>query len=552
MTDKNFDQIISQKLEGLNPPMEPNAWSLFEQKLDSTSSESLREDADDSFDQLIVQKLSGFESDYKPESWSQFERFLDASMNEEQQVSTFDDLIASNLQRYYPVYNHQHWLILKERLDRITFITNRVATYKAGEVAILLLLWFFISNIPNQYFSATDSNTDAIILKEEKASPIIANSTVELEEPVVKLEEVKPLKSSAKPIAVQSTSQNTNARLSVKSVLSTLEPNKTEATDKRVVASDKHIESEKSQLVLPLLHKKNSLLLTNEIWLENRFERTVADILDYNTGKLTPFELLELPMARLEKLPELSIDLPKQKDHKVEISFSMLGGLEYNRVITKEIKKYGLRAFDRYEAGYGGGFLVDFKRKGSRWGLQTGAIYSAKTIRPKQVTYLGSFKDGFPGEVLEEYDYNIINIPLNFTYDLLKNKKWRVYATGGVSLQFVYEANYYIVLDLSETQGLNTLGGPGGFISTASTKSRLDEINFPSGLFQDGSLKESGFLSTNLGIGVERKVLEDRWSVFMQPTYFHGLIYFNDGLGPFRDRIRTMSVFTGVRVRLVR
>lgn len=564
--ENKFDHIISQKLENVQPTMPKDAWKVFQDKLDSAAkeqssennaaSEASQADVSSSFDQIIAQKLHALELgiNTKQDSWEDFEKKLTNSRPvKDYTASDFDQLIAQNLEHNYPAYNPEHWQILKNRLDQITLINAKIATYKMGEILVLLVLWLFIGNV------------DTIGLKD--------GAETEVEKPVNKSNAIAEKPSIDNKISIESiigsqSADDQKIRSDIEiailakplpRIVNSIQPDPIEKIElvemvgpSKLSGSNFPPDSGENFVAVPLLSNKSERLLLTELDRKNLLAEAIARTLEGN-GRYSLIGSTDFLSLPINKYADPDLGLPKTvsiSPAKVGMSVSMFGALDYNRIITKDIKEYGLRAFDRYEAGYSGGFLVEFKK--GKLGLQLGGIYSAKKIRPKQITHLGSFVDGFPGELLEEYDFNTINVPLNITYDILNSNKWRLYVLGGMSLQVVYEANYYVVLDLSESIGIGTLGGGLGVISTANTKSRLDDIKFPPGLFQNGTLRETGYLSTNVGLGLERLILEDRWSVFVQPTYHHGLIYFNEGLGPFKDRIRTMSLFTGVRVKLIK
>lgn len=555
MKGKKFDDIISKKLADLNPKIEPHSWELFEDKLDTAMSAGEEPSLPDrSFDEMIFGKLSGLQSQKDPKAWARFEEKLDQISPDQLIPSTsFDQLIATQLKRQQPAYNHSHWLLLKKRLDWISFVTNRLAFYKLSELAVLLVLLFYLgqSKLPvqepaveqvpmaDQPLDKSDL-TNEIASKLEKSMPSTAEAgeiatlaPLEIESAVPVF--VTPLKSSEMD-------QDQLEQIALRDIGAAKQSPKEFAEKPRLISE-----------LLPLEGVGFKVLPQSNRLAAERFA------LSSERGSL-PKTTEDLRLAGIAAIaaeplvPERFISLAsliKPVSSKPLVNFSMMGAFDYNRILTPENKEFRLRDFDRYEAGYGGGFLVGFEKR--RLGIQTGGVYSFKKVRPFRVVYLeGSFDRGYLGEILKEYDYSTISIPLNLTYDLIKNGDWRIYALAGASLNVVYEANYYVVLNRGKNSGGYGLAGSNvGPASTASTRTQLDEVKFPRGWFQGGSFAENSYLTTNVGFGVER-FLEDRWSVFAQPTYQHGLIFMKDGLGPFKDQLRTMSFFTGIRVRLIK
>jgi hypothetical protein len=551
MKGKKFDDIISKKLANLNPKTEPHSWELFEEKLDAAMSAGEEPSLPDrSFDEMIFGKLSGLQSQKDPQAWARFEEKLNKiAPDQPVPVSSFDQMIATQLKRQQPAYNHSHWLLLKKRLDWISFVTNRLAFYKLSELAVLLVLLFYLgqSKLPMSGPIAADQSLENTGLSDEPVSNLEKSKSSGVDaEPIVTL---APLESKALVPALSVPSQPS---LEPDQYLLDRIARQAEAPDKpskEKITGQARLLSE----LLPLEGVGFKVLPQPDRAAARRFALGAEP--GYLPKTAEDLRLADISSIAADPLvPERFISLAsliKPVNSKPLVNFSMMGAFDYNRILTPDNKEFRLREFDRYEAGYGGGFLVGFEKR--RLGIQTGGIYSFKKVRPFRVVYLeGSFDRGYLGEILKEYDYSTISIPLNITYDLIKNSGWRIYALAGASLNVVYEANYYVVLNRGKNSGGYGLSSSGfGPASTANTRTQLDEVKFPRGWFQGGSFAENSYLTTNVGFGVER-FLEDRWSIFAQPTYQHGLIFMNEGLGPFKDQLRTMSFFTGIRVRLIK
>jgi len=550
MMGKKFDDIISKPT--------PESWELFEEKLDAAMSAGEEPSLPtSSFDEIILGKLTRLEAEKDPQAWSRFKQKLDSSP-ETQPVpaSSFDQMIATFLKRQQPAYNHNHWLILKERLDWISFITNRLALYKFSELALLLLLLVYLgqSSVPSEPASG------------EADLPVAAQQLQQDNEPA--LEQPAPLAPQELSVIKTPLDQKIPAKADGHSSELSSQPadlpELAHSQDPYLQLPDKprkltgHYPEEyrSTQLVdamLPLQGVGLKVLPEDRQAILDRFALSMTENNipqtreDIRLEDLAGIEAKPLAPERFLALSQLK----KPVEQTAVVNFSMMGALDYNRIITPENKEFRLTAFDRYEVGYGGGFLVGIEK--GRLGLQTGGIYSFKHVRPIRLAYTeGNFDEGYFGEVLKEYDYSTISVPLNLTFDVFRKNSWRFYAVAGASLHLVYEANYYVVLNRGKNTGGYGLAGSGyGSANTANTRTRLDDVNFPRGWFQGGSFAENSYITTNIGLGVE-KFLEDRWSIFAQPTYHHGLIFMKEGLGPFKDQLRTMSFFTGIRVRLIK
>ena len=289
--------------------------------------------------------------------------------------------------------------------------------------------------------------------------------------------------------------------------------------------------------------------------LKNPYQQLKYSLLAYKDQTLTfedyrleQLDLLETNFISANRPISIAHLLNRKDDNGVDFNVSIFGTLDYNRIITPSFKRLRMEGFDRYEAGYGGGLLFGMRWK--KWELQTGAYYSAKHINPEPVKHVeGSFRDAYLGESLKEYHFNTINIPLNFNYELFNRNDWRIYATAGASMSFVFQAKYDVVLVKGKSANGYGLSSAGSVLTPSTHRTALDQVKFPEGLFDGGSFSENTYFSANIGFGVERSLM-NRWSIFAQPTYHQGFIYLNEGLGPFNDKINTMSFFTGVRVQI--
>ncbi|NRB64171.1 MAG: hypothetical protein HRU40_14295, partial [Saprospiraceae bacterium] len=217
------------------------------------------------------------------------------------------------------------------------------------------------------------------------------------------------------------------------------------------------------------------------------------------------------------------------------LTVSMFGGAVYNRVITPPDESLGIVGFDRYTLGYGGGVNLGFEMGR----LEVGSGFGYTAVRYEPIPLLvtrGFFNSGYTAEKFDFVELNVLSLPVYVQYSVFMDDRWRAYTNAGASLQVAYETNFYGVFP----QDL-----PTGF-----ARPRREESSFANryGWFEGGSFRDNSFVTLNLGFGLER-IFSKRTSLFIQPTYAHNLGYFSAGMGPTRDRIHSMSVYSGVRVR---
>ncbi len=483
--NKRFDRIIQDKLEHLPVEYNPESWDLLEQKLDGTPASS---GTDQSLEEVLYEKLSRLHYHDRPAQWEK----LAARLDEEQRI---------------------RGLRLRQRL--------------MTAVLVLLFILTFVQYFPTQ---------EPYGLLGRQWGPLTSIIENKHSEPTTTAPAALSEATMPKPNAAGVASENEFANESNGSVAQT-----SASVLKSNLDTSPKIPNVKLQSPTP--------------------EKPAESIKDLHGGPTVshaPIPRTEL-MEALSNLMLEELSSPNQPDYPVLIKptvrrrsllVSMFGSVDYNRIITPATMRGDayLRRHDRYAQGYGGGLMLDVES--SRWALGGGFIYSAKQYLARPVLYRsGNIQTGYDVlQGIKDVELNILQIPLHARYNFIKKDKWRVYATAGASLQVAFQANYYI----SDQEPYRDAG-----FALPPTPQRPSQPipappaidNLPSGWFEGGAFFDNAYLTSNVGIGVER-FITPRWSIFGQPTYQHAINLFAPGLGPDKERIHTMSLFTGVRVKL--
>jgi hypothetical protein len=123
-------------------------------------------------------------------------------------------------------------------------------------------------------------------------------------------------------------------------------------------------------------------------------------------------------------------------------------------------------------------------------------------------------------------------------FNLVHKDKWRLFASIGATAQLTLSANYFIV-------------HPGLFPSSVSLTGKSNSVyqNLEEGLIQGGTLLDNVYLSMDAGIGVE-KMVSQKTSLFIQGGYQQFIGHISKGIGPYNDRISTISFQSGIRINL--
>lgn len=452
-----------------------------------------------------------------PKGWDFFEQKLDGTFQSEKgrQSSSipvddyhFDTIIRQRLQRAKATNSDVlgHWQLMSHKLDEEWIRTQKILAYKILELTLVFLLFlgFFHFYTPTLKTPALPAN--GIVAgqhhPESSDQPKLLHPSLEIPTapPLPPSKAINPHSSSI-PLLMpmdnpKMISQTTSTEL--------LE---IPLTNKPFLAGIDEIER-----LSPSRYIQSSRKLPESIHkMEEKTENiTKLDLMAFIDTKMPSLVDSESEFI-FELTPKLTIISPK-------VRVGMYGTADYNYVQEAYYSSRGRRA-----SGYGGGISLGFDY--NRWEIETGLQYNAKLYQP----------DADTRSPLKNIEFNLVSIPLNFRYNILLKDKWRVYGLFGSSLHAAVQANYYKKYSAPQKPG-----------SPAPPPSYR---HLPGGLFENGSFKENSFLTANLGLGVESYFTENT-SLFIQPTQYLPLQYFNVGLGPKKETFRTLSIFAGIKIKL--
>lgn len=499
----------------------------------------------DQLDEIVSKKLNQLQVEYKPQHWGQFEELLEKQETGVPVVEDrrLDEVIFEKMRHLKVGERARHWNLLSARMAEQVDIQEKLVLYKLMEASLLLLLLFIVTqNFP---LNPTNSNSipkNPIVLQTDPNSStslqnktdLVANATTPAKvnnNPAKISKPAKNLKPTIDIAQLRSVEQNAPAAETVlkETQLSEKEFKQPTTTSPSLLKSPLKTtasKTEKPSLKETLAEKNNPLHpALARMELLNSLEQLMLSELEYNGQSGSGYVALVSPIKR-----------------RSGWVVSMFGSGDYNKIIMPRSAE-GDRVFEklvRYAPGYSGGITAG--RELGRWEIGGGAIYTAKKYQPRAVVHVGGsfFNGGYDGEGLQFIELNMVQLPLYFRYNFVHHNKWRAYASLGFSLQVNLQTNYYFADE--DAFGLPQL-------STVKDYTPEYKENLPGGWLDGGTLWENGYLSGNVSIGLERYIT-GRWSIFAQPTYHHTLNYFTEGVGPYKDQVNTMSIFTGVRVRL--
>ncbi len=470
-------------------------------------------------DNIIKSKLGGLKVPLPASDWARMEKKLDEAEGAEQapaEPDALDAIVYQKLRGYETSYAPQNWRMMARLLEREFARPRTILRYKLVEISavlFMLLLWMQFGPqmpadpspevslpTPGQMLGRGENPSQRPSMPAPEASSLTARLLEFDELPAKAISKVTPIRQKAAiPAGLTGT-----------------------ASEDLVLA--------------PLPAKKITAIHA----LPDDQKKIPADHSDYSSFE----SIAELPPAQatlglaVASLPNVVFAGPKSSYWNI----GMFGGVDFNQVMVPGQSTLAFNGLEAFTMGYSGGISIGLET--GRWEFGSGFIYTAKQYNPEIYHIEGDFISGYSTNKLRGVELNIINLPINVRYNLVQNKHWRFYAVAGMSLQVAFEANYYI-------SGQDpVLGAAAGSSNVGFSKSSLLN-DFRGGWFEDGSFRENAFITANAGIGLEY-LIHGQWSVFTQSTYQHSLGYFADGFGPYRDRLNTVSLHTGIRVRLKR
>jgi len=262
--------------------------------------------------------------------------------------------------------------------------------------------------------------------------------------------------------------------------------------------------------------------------------------------------ILKMSPVSLESFPEVN-QIPTLTSRHIPIStrkiyinnildfgkwhLTLLTGLDGDNVFTPAYPRFKVPETIRNSSGFHLGFLISEGAKRLETGF--GFIFAHKEYNAPAVTFIqGSLRDGYTTEQLKKIQLNLLQIPVFTRFNIVHKENWRLYASLGATAQVTLSANYFIV-------------HPGFFPSSVALTGKTNSVyqNLEEGLMQGGTLIDNVYLSMDMGFGAE-KMVSPRTSIFVQSSYQSFVGHVSKGIGPYNDRISTVSFQSGVRINL--
>jgi hypothetical protein len=452
---------------------------------------------EEKMDKFLKDKLESVETKVPKDAWKNFsEKWNDALLDDQLDLEKkFDQNMHKKLNQFIFPTNESHaWAHFYSYYSHIKRNENKIIWFKAMEVTMSVLLFFtclhvgVIRQVPASQTVNVENSTKVSVDKNSSASTQIKL----LENNIQNKRYNNQLDRIFSNLSENQSNEEVN-KLRPKKGLLEVEPIQS-SSPIVLKMSPVSLESFPEISQIPTLASRHIPISTRKIYINN--------ILDFGKWHLT-----------------------------------LLTGLDGDNVFTPAYPRFKVPETIRNSSGFRVGFLLSEGAKRLETGF--GFIYAHKEYNAPSVTFIqGSLRDGYTTEQLQKIQLNLLQIPVFTRYNIVHKENWRLYASLGATAQVTLSANYFIV-------------HPGFFPSSVALTGKTNSVyqNLEEGLMQGGTLIDNVYLSMDIGVGAE-KMISPRTSLFAQSSYQSFVGHVSKGIGPYNDRISTVSFQSGVRINL--
>lgn len=549
-TEKHLEEQVRQALEKLQARLDDRAWEAFEQRLERDASSG-----ETAFDDAISGKLNRLEVPLAAGEWSRMEKMIEADETAEQieNEAVVDNVIYEKLERFEVPFQPHHWQMMAHRLEDEFFVRYHLIRCKVAELGLMLLLLLTFVRFTPVIESKIQGNDSTNWPVPPSLAPKPAEQSAPGRPTIVAEAELKP-QNLVTPGKQISSKNSAETRPKVASPVTPI------AVGGSVLTADLGLQLQSATLSnLPTLGLSNLKAMGASTSL---FETITGSRLQNNTlrtpgigdDRLNNSNLLASlgPQPIHSKYAWEVPQLPQQIFEKErQLRFGIFTSTDIAYVLTPPNK---FSVFDTListghdttlASGYGGGITMSWKK--GKWEFQTGGIYSFKRYIPNTPVIFFETVNYIIREEFNGVQLDILQVPLNASYHLKNEGKWRIYTQFGASGHFITSSVYEIASSRVPSPRNLIVMPPVTDGLPDDDESITEEKDFPQGLFDGGTLFNNFYLTANLGFGMERFVTS-RWSVFFQPNYQHHIL--TDGIGVNGEKLYNFSFNIGTKVSL--
>ena len=526
MIDKQFDDILKRKLNNMTDYSNID-WSVFEHKLDKAQMSNTASEGD--FDSSIKQKLTGITTASLGSDWSIFEQML----NEDQFTDDMlDDKVSEEMNKMRAPYRHDHWEMLHKSLEFKRQRNNNIIGFKVIELSLLFMLLLSANNL-YKYLPSTFEVEKPMIYA--SLDDNIQNNTREPVSQTLKTKAITQKKSivsssvsratNKEIITTPTTVKNTNL---ITTITSASESNNSEVT--LTIPLSSYV------LVSPITDVTSDVEASQKAYILSKS----SSLINFAGISMRQMSNLSSDQPYIHK----SIDIATRYTTHIlypstntEKSIFVYVGLDNNLVNSPFDDVYDTEGYRTFGIGYSAGVEYNVKKGKKEFSLGLG--YSNRAYEPRIIEEL----TGNPALTLYEtsldnIEFNIMSLSVGLKYIVAESDNWALDFGFGTSANVVVNSNYSIETLISrDGQPVSTSYGRQPF-------SDLNEKPLHDGIFENGSLKENIYMTTDVSFGLHRQ-LSERTTFTLRPEY--SIHSFSNGIGPNNDLINNLSLNLGVR-----
>ena len=479
------------------------------------------------FDHIIRKKMEGFAPSFDAMSWDSLSERMDADNIVEAENDAFDALSREKLHNYEAKYNAAHWEIMAAKLEREFYFVQELFRWKTMEVVLMVLL--LITFV--RFFPGTSENKSI-------------ESNITARTPIAALDENKGDRDTSNKEATSTEKASNLSERENKKIVESQSQIITQASDKKQKIEIDYIDNTANvniSSITPRLDNTIALLGTPKAEMPN-----FSIIKNFASLAVASLETLSFPeIAQLKYDKNLIRQRLTLQKKKAVLRIGMFGSPNIDKIVNPAfvIDGESIPSLARHALGYSSGVSFGFER--GRWEYETGITYTSKRYTPVWIQFQGGdITRGISNEIYTFFEFNSLSVPFNLRYNYLVKDKWSLYAYAGVAWTVTIQSYYDLAsADPNETRYSNNKAN----IRNYSLKEI--ERNLVEGYFDGGALSKNSYLSLDAGFGVERYI-RNRWSVFTQVNYVQNFSQYEGGFGPYKEKIQTFSIATGLKVRL--
>lgn len=525
MTNKEFDDFIRRILESYEPTFDPGTWAPLENRIP---------EANGQFDELVRDAMSSFGAAGSSD-WDDMEQILNAFEDD-----MFDTEVKSEVDKYEEPYDPQTWPVLNEKIEEDERRRRHLLFAKILEIAAVLFalvtflnLWPYLRTELGeeiQAFSMGEPAGEAVV------SDAVSNSTLSLQG--LSAPGRTGFAESLAAVPAGSVSDNTGEIIgtSVQAV----------TTGRRAYTVTELPTTAKDVAHGPLVPGTSGA----PVGFENAVQGQTSIATEAGTGMgqmayagaVEPLPSTEARMSSFVFSGKRKLIKPDLYPHGLR--FTLLASVDINSLYIPPDQFFAdgepihFESRDLLASGYSSGLGVLLDR--GPWSFETGLTYSVKRYEPNRILKIGKTFDISTID-FKQIDLHTIHIPANAHWNFDRKGKTRFYATGGAGLNIVATANYDLLV---ENEYRNSI--PAGSRPSNPTNYQAQVVR--ENLLDGAEFRSKSYLTLQLGMGMDY-LLDEKFSLFVQPTYYHQVPFFriSDLNG---KRLHFASLMFGTRVRI--